>query len=299
MKESSAKIKLIISMFIFGTIGIFRNYIPFPSGVIAFVRGFIGMLFLILVIAIKREKLNLAAIKKNLWLLILSGAFIGINWILLFEAYRYTTVSTATLCYYMAPVFVIVASPLVLKERLTLKKIICTIVAITGMVIISGVFTDGGTNIKGILLGLGAAALYATVIFFNKFIKGLTDYEKTVIQLGGAAIAILPYVLLTEDIGALNADPTTIIMLVVVGVIHTGLAYMLYFGSIENIKAQTAAIFSYIDPVVALILSAIVLKEPFTWVQLLGSVMILGAALVSEIQIKEKNYKNNVKVLDK
>lgn len=300
--ENAARFKLIASMAIFGTIGIFRSYIPLPSSVIAFVRGAIGMLFLLLVITLKRQKINFAAIKKNLLLLCLSGAFIGINWILLFEAYRYTSVSTATLCYYMAPVLVIIASPFILKEKLTAKKILCTLSAFLGMLIISGVSQAIGAGMRGVLFGLGAAALYAAVIILNKFIKGISDTEKTLIQLGSAAVTILPYVLLTENLTALSANATCAILLIIVGIIHTGLAYTLYFGSIEHIKAQTAAMLSYLDPVIALILSAILLREGFTLAQLVGSILILGAAFISEmpkIKITKDFFKKSKKTLDK
>lgn len=291
--EAISKIKLISSMLIFGTIGIFRSYIPYSSGVIAFVRGIIGMLFLLLVIAIGKKKIDLSAIKKNLPLLCLSGAFIGFNWILLFEAYRYTTVATATLCYYMAPVIVIIFSPLILKERLTLKKGLCAISAIFGMTVISGVFGDASSDIRGILFGLGAAALYACVIFFNNFIKDVGDYEKTLIQLGTAAIAILPYILLTENISEMSFDMKSAVLLLIVGILHTGIAYTLYFGSISLLKAQTAAIFSYIDPVVAVVLSAIIWGS-FGITDIVGSILIIGAAILSEI-----SFKNFKKALDK
>lgn len=291
--EATAKIKLISSMLVFGTIGIFRTYIPYSSGLIAFVRGFIGMIFLLLVIAIGRKKIDLSAIIKNLLLLCLSGAFIGFNWILLFEAYRYTTVATATLCYYMAPVIVIIFSPLILKEKLTLKKTLCAISAILGMTIISGIFGNASSDIRGIFFGLGAAALYAAVIFLNKFIKDVGDYEKTLIQLGTAAIAILPYILLTENVSNISFDVKSTVLLIIVGILHTGIAYTLYFGSISRLNAQTAAIFSYIDPAVAVILSAIIFKS-FGITDIVGSVLIIGAAVFSEI-----SYKNFKKTLDK
>lgn len=286
--ENTSRIKLTISMLIFGTIGIFRTFIPFPSGTVAFARGLIGTVFILILLALKREKLNKQAIKKNLPLLCISGAFIGFNWILLFEAYRYTSVSTATLCYYMAPVIVILFSPIILKEKLTAKKLACTVAAIFGMALISGIFSENLYGAKGILLGLGAAALYASVIMMNKFIHGLSDYEKTIFQLGTAAISILPYILIAEDIKVLSFSAVSLILLLVVGIIHTGVAYSLYFGSIEGIKAHTAAIFSYIDPVVALILSAVILHEDFGVMKLIGSVLVLGATLISELPSKKK-----------
>lgn len=280
-------------MVIFGTIGIFRKYIPYSSSVVAFFRGAIGAIFLAFVILLRRERISFSTIKKNLALLCVSGAFIGINWMLLFEAYRYTSVSTATLCYYTAPIFVVLASPFVLKERITLKKALCAFVAILGMVIISGIFTDGGNDIRGILFGVGAAILYATVVILNKFIKDVSGYEKTLIQLGAAALVILPYMLITENMGQMSLELSPVLLLVFVGILHTGIAYALYFGSIGHISAQTAAIFSYIDPVLALILSALVLHEHFGITQLVGSVLILGAAVVCELPtIKRKNLDN-------
>ncbi len=287
------QIKLIISMLIFGSIGIFRNYIPLPSSVIAFVRGFIGMLFLLAVMLLKRDKINFSAIKKAIIPLCLSGAALGINWLLLFEAYRYTSVSTATLCYYMAPTFVIVLSPFIFKEKMTALKAISAGVSLIGMIIISGIFSSGNANGVGILLGLGAAALYATVIILNKFIKDVSDYEKTFVQLGMSAAIMLPYIIATEDIGTLfisSITPSVIILLLIAGIVHTGIAYTLYFGSIKSLPAHTSAVFSYIDPLCALLLSVLILDEKFTISILAGGILILGAAFISEIP--KRNSKN-------
>ncbi len=288
---NKSKLSLILSMFIFGTIGIFRRYIPLPSSLLALARGAIGVIFLLIFMAVKKEKLNLREIKDKILLLCISGVFIGFNWILLFEAYNYTTVATATLCYYMAPVFVIIASPFLFKEKLTLKKILCVIVALVGMVLVSGVIEtgfSGAGEFKGVLLGLGAAVLYATVVLMNKKTAGVPAYTKTVIQLGSAAIVLLPYTLLTENFAELTFEPLTIIMLLIVGVVHTGWSYALYFGSMDNLKAQTVAIFSYIDPVVAIILSALILNEEMSIFGVIGAVMVLGSTMISELPSKKK-----------
>ena len=288
---NKSKLSLILSMFIFGTIGIFRRFIPLPSSILAMARGAIGVVFLLIFMALKKEKLNFKEIKDKIILLCISGVLIGFNWILLFEAYNYTTVATATLCYYMAPVFVIIASPFLFKEKLTFKKIICVIVALVGMVLVSGVIETGFSGVgefKGVLLGLGAAALYASVVLMNKKTAGVPIYTKTVIQLGSAAIVLLPYTLLTENFAELTFEPLTIIMLLVVGVVHTGWSYALYFGSMDNLKAQTVAIFSYIDPVVAIILSALILNEEMSIFGIIGAVLVLGSTMISEITIKKK-----------
>ncbi len=287
----SSKLEFIISMVIFGTIGIFVRYIPLPSALIACVRGFTGVLFLLAVMALKKRRFSFAAVRKYAVVLFCSGALIGTNWILLFESYRYTTVAAATLCYYMAPVFVMALSPFVLKEKLSVKKAVCVAVAIAGMVLVSGVLKTGigvSAELKGILLGLGAAACYACVMLLNQKLKPLDAYDKTVSQLFCAAVTVLPYVLITVDFPALKAEPWQILLLAAVGIVHTGAAYTMYFGSMRDIKAQTVAILSYIDPIVAVILSALLLKESMDAYGIIGAVLILGAAIVSEIPSLDK-----------
>lgn len=281
-----SRLGLIGSMTIFGTIGIFVRLIPIPSSVIAMIRGFMGMLFLVAVMLISKSGISFEKVKKKALGLFVSGGFIGINWILLFESYRYTTVATATLCYYMAPILVILSSPLILKERLTAKKLICVMAALVGMVFVSGILQSEGfslSEIKGVLLGLGAALFYASVVLINKKLTEVPTYEKTAIQLGSAAVVILPYTLITENFAKLEFTPQTVILLLVMGVVHTGVAYALYFDSIGKLPTQTAAIFSYIDPIVAIVLSAILLKEPSTMHSVIGAILILGATFISEL----------------
>jgi RarD protein len=273
-------------MVIFGTIGIFRRYIPLPSGLIACARGLIGMLFLFGFVKLKGMRIDREAIRKNGWLLFLSGLFIGFNWILLFEAYRYTSVSVATLCYYMAPIIVILLSPLLFREKLTGWKLLCVAVALFGMVLVSGI-TDGAAPGSdpglGIAMGLGAAVLYASVVMLNKKIQGVPTYEKTIVQLGTAGITVLPYTLLTEQVEAGALGWVTLLCLLVVGIVHTGVAYALYFGAVTDVKAQTAALLSYLDPVVAILLSALLLGETLSAAGLIGAVLVLGAAILSEL----------------
>lgn len=291
---NKAKLELIASMFIFGTIGIFVRHIPLPSSMIALVRGFVGAFFVLLFVYLKKSKLDKAAIKKNFVMLALSGAFIGINWILLFESYHYTTVATATLCYYMQPIFVILASPFLLKEKLTVKKVACVVVALIGMVFVSGVLQTGIpalSEAKGILYGLGAACFYASVVLMNKKITEINAYDKTIMQLGMGAIVLSPYVMLTQDFGSAAASmtPSLWALLLFVGLVHTGVAYALYFDCMSDLKAQTLAIFSYIDPIVAIILSALLLKENIGFYGVIGAVLVLGSTFISEMPEKERN----------
>ncbi len=285
MYRNKSKLSLILAMSIFGTIGIFVRYIPVPSGFLALARGVLGAVFLLFTILIKGEKLSFPSIKNNFAILVVSGALIGFNWILFFESYRYTTVATTTLCYYMAPVFVILASSFVLSEKLTPRKILCVAVALLGMVLVSGVFRSGISSIselRGVFLGLGAALLYASVIILNKKIKDIPPNDKTIVQLLSASVVVLPYTLLAESLSEITFTAFTLVMLLIVGIVHTGFAYFLYFSSFSGLNAQTVALLSYIDPAVAIFASAFVLREKIGILEMIGAVLILGSTLVCE-----------------
>jgi len=280
------KLLFSVSMFIYGTIGVFVRHIPFPSGVIALARGVIGTLFLLVWMRLRRLSPDAAAIRRNLLLLVVSAAVMAFNWILLFEAYRYTTVAIATLCYYFAPVFLLAASPAVLGERLRGRQAACMLAALVGMVFVSGVPQSGLPDIaqvRGIAYGVGAAALYAAVMLLNKRMRAIGAYDRTVVQLGVSAAVMLAYVLATGQAEGLPLTPAAVGMTVIVGIVHTGIAYAFYFGSLGVLRAQTVAILSYIDPVVAILLSVLLLREPTTASAMFGAVLVLGSTLVSEL----------------
>lgn len=298
-----AKIKMIAAMLIFGSIGLFVKTADISSGMLALVRGTVGTLFLLAASGVGNRwkqsgnKENgkdgnasetyhsLKAIKKNGILLFASGAAIGINWIFLFEAYRYTTIATATLCYYLAPVFVMLVAPVFLKEKLTVVKAGCIGASLVGMALVAGLVKDAGAdgNMKGIFFGVMAAVFYASVVIMNKFLKDIKATDMTISQLGVAALVLAPYVFLTEDVRAVAFTIPTIGILLFVGIVHTGIAYLLYFGSLKELSGQTAALFSYIDPVTAILLSAVLMHEPMSIAQTVGAALILGSTLFSEL----------------
>ena len=276
---------LILAMSIWGTIGIFRKMIPLPSALIAFSRGVIGTVFALLVMKIRGKQMEHHLSKRVMALLVLTGALIGLSWMVLFEAYNYTSVSVATLCYYMEPTFVVLLSLLIFKEKLTVKKGVCSFLALVGMVLVSGILEAGKLqkgDLTGVLLSIGAAMLYAAVVLLNKSLPGIDSYEKTVIQLGSAAIVLLPYLLFSGSFAGNTWDVKTIALLLFVGIIHTGISYTLYFGSLDGLRTQTVALFSYIDPVVALFLSALILHERINIPGVIGAILILGSAIVCE-----------------
>jgi len=283
-------IKLCLSMLVFGTIGLFVRNIQMERGFIAMVRGVVGAVVLLAFLLATKKKPSLEAIKNNIVYLFLSGLAIGVNWILLFESYSYTTVATSTLCYYMAPVFVIIASPFLLNTKITLKKGLCVLFALLGMVFVSGVFDTGiggEGEIIGILLALGAALFYATVTILNKKLNGISSYDRTVVQLFFAGVTVLPYTLFCEDNSFVGTTPYMWLLLAVVAIVHTGIAYALFFSSLKDLRADTVAVFSYLDPIVAMFLSVFVLSEPMSPLGIVGAVIILLSTLVSELDFSK------------
>ena len=274
-------------MFIFGTLAPFVRNINVSSGELALYRAVMAAVLVGGFLLITKQKLSLGNIKKELMLLLLSGAAMGVNWILLFEAYKYTTVSVATLSYYFAPVIVMLVCPLLFREKLTAKQIICFIMATLGLVLITGTAGGGSRDLLGIAFGLGAAVFYATVMLLNKFIKGVAGLHRTFIQFLAAIIVLLPYVAFTGGftLGGLNAVGWG--ALLIVGIVHTGITYCMYFSALKELPGQEVAILSYIDPLVAVLVS-LLLKETLTIAQIVGGILILGFTLLSELPIGKK-----------
>ncbi|WP_338471705.1 DMT family transporter [Niallia sp. XMNu-256] len=280
------QVKLISAMLIFGSIGLFVKNIHLSSSEIALLRGAIGSIFLLALSFLVRQRPSFSVIKENLILLLLSGAALGFNWIFLFEAYRYTTISNSTISYYFAPIIVMVLAPFILKEKLTRIKIVSLLLAMVGLILVvnnGGGSIDGAYNhAVGIIYGLLAATLYASVILMNKFIRNLSGFETTLIQLMMASIVLAPYVYIKEGLDFSGINSQSVILILILGMVHTGVAYFLYFGAIKELKGQTIAVLSYIDPISAVIFSFLFLGEHMGALQIIGGILVLGSTFLSE-----------------
>ena len=282
-----AKLQLAAAMAIFGTIPVFVRNIPISSATLALLRAAVAAVFLLVVRAVSGKPVRLTQMGKDAFPLFLSGAAMGFNWILLFEAYKYTTVSVATLSYYFAPVIVTVMSAILFREKLTAKQTLCFVGSTLGLILVIGLNNlTGGASLKGVGFGLGAAVLYATVILLNKRIKSVSGIDRTVLQFIAAAVVLLPYLLLTEGFHPESMTGSGWLKLAIVCLVHTGLAYVAYFTALPSVRGQEASILSYIDPLLACVISFTLLGEPTTALQLAGGAMILGFTLLNEINLK-------------
>ena len=276
----------ILSMLIFGTNGILVHHISLASSQIILMRTLIGGLLLTLIVLL-RGGFDRAGIRADLLPLLLGGSVLGLNWVALFEAYRQLNVSLATLIYYVGPILVLLFSPLLFREKLNSRKITSVVLVAIGLVCISGSIALRGMSMRGLLTAVVSALFYAAVIIFNKRITHTGGLQTAALELDIAFVIVLIYMMLT--VGLPHPAVSDIPWIAVIGLVNTGLAYLLYFSGLQKLPAQSAALISYVDPVSALVFSALFLHETMTPVQILGAVLIIGGAVFGELKSRNQN----------
>ena len=292
--KQKAYIKLVFAMIIWGTLGPLVKQIPLASGEIVLARVILGLATLGIIYFASGgcragNTADRYAVRKDIAILFVSGAVMGFNWVFLFEAYKYTTVSMATVSYYCAPVIITALSPLVLGEKLTASRIAGIAAATAGMFMITGSLQGGSQPLKGVLFGLLAALFYACVTILNKQLKGgFTGIQITIVQLFAAGIVVAPYTVINHEGAWVMPQGAGLVCLIIVGVVHTGIVLHIYFSSMQILPGQSVAMCSYIDPVSSLLIAAAVLSEKMSIVQIIGAVLIIGGAAFGELYRKKE-----------
>ena len=282
-KTGSERIKYISSVVLYGTIGIFLRHVSFPTELVAMCRGILGTAFILIFMAFRHRKVDREAIRRNLLWLVLSGICLGLNWIFLFAAYVKTTVAVASLCNYMAPLLVIVAAPMVLHEKLNIKKLPCVAAAFIGIVLVSGVIGGETGNTAGVVYGLAAAVAFVCIVLCNRKLKDISAMERSIVQLSVSAVTILPYFIWNNRDSDIAVDTGSVLIVLMLGILHTGVAYCMYFSGLGTLPVQTIAILGYLEPVVSVFCSALILREHMSVWGWLGAGLIIVSAVVSEL----------------
>ncbi len=278
---------MICAQLIFGTTAIFTKLAGLPASFICMSRGCLGFIFLLFLYAVIGVKIDFSAIQKNLVLLIITGASLAMHWILVYESYAYTRVATSSLCFYTAPIFVILAGPFVVGEKMTVKKMLCVLAALLGLSFLSGFWQAGGSvgkELPGILLSLSGAMLYAMEIFLCKKLKGISSYDVTIVNMLMVFFVSAVNVAFRVDVSAIQFSWLSVVILFILGAMNTATAYVLYFKAFRGMQAHSVAMMSYISPVTTVFLSALVLRESLDVYDLLGGILILGACFVNEMK---------------
>ena len=288
MNPALERIKYILAVVLYGTIGLFLRFVGLPSEIAALFRGILGSLFIYLFLRIRGRRPDRGAIRANRKWLLIGGTALGLNWIFLFAAYIKTTVAVASLCNYMAPLIVVLIAPAVLGERTDGRKLLCAAAAFVGIVLVSGVWKGSVGSVTGLVMGLLAAASFVVIVISNRKLKDISAYDRSVVQLAVSAATILPYVLVQNVGKPLALDVRSVLIILMLGVVHTGIAYCLYFSGMGSLPVQAVAILGYLEPVVAVLCSAFFLHEAMDLAGWIGAALIIGAAVVSECLGEQK-----------
>lgn len=276
-------LKMILAMTIFGSIGIFVHEIGLPPAIIACIRAIVGTAFLAIILGFYNHRSNFASFRKNAVPIILSGVALAFNWIFLFEAYRNTSIPVATVCYNLAPVFVLILSPIILRERITILNVACTLGSLAGAVLISGVLTNDAANRVGVTYAILAAVLYCAVMILNKKISGISSLDNSFYQMAVASVVTVIYSVLTVDMTTVTFSGNVGWMLLLLGILHTAIAYSLTFSASKRMTAQAWGVLSYLEPATAIVLAFVILKQNLTSIEILGTIMIFGFAIINGI----------------
>lgn len=291
------RLKLILISATFGTVGLFTHFIPLSSAAIVFYRALLGGAFIVVMMKMSGKDINIKSMRDNLAVLVLTGFFMALNWVLQFEAFKVSSVAIGTVCYNMMPIFLLIIASFMFNERITIKSGFCIFIATIGVVLVSNVINVGikSNEVLGCIYGIIGAIFYALIVTFNRKLNQIETHDKVVFQFAFSALIMAIYVGFIEKKSFLidNSLPQNeivvgVVCMLILSFFHTGFCYVHYFNAVSRLKAETVAILTYIDPVVALFLSYFVLKENMTALQFLGAVLILGSTLFNELSKTSK-----------
>ena len=282
-----ARLKLILATMVLGTIGFFAKQIPLPAHTIVLFRSGLAAAVIGVYFLLTRQKVRLPGTKRELCLLLLSGFCIAMNFLFLFEAYNWVPYSVATLCDYFAPVMVMILTPVIFREKLSVRQVVCFVMCTIGLLLLIGIGgTEGEISTRGVIIGLTGMLFYVPVLMINKAIQDVGALERSFLQFSVAAVVLGVLLPFGELPDFSNMQTISWLYLCVIGIVHTGIAFCLYFSALPKLSGQEGALLSYIDPFVAVLVSVFILQEPISGMQVVGGVLLLGFTLISGNKLK-------------
>lgn len=294
--------KYLLSLILFGSNGIVASLIDLPSVFIVLARVSLGAAALAAAVLLSRSaRKNLQSPKhpRQAACLYISGAALGAAWLFLFESYRYIGVGVASLLYYCGPVIVMALSPLIFKTRLTAVKVSGFAAVVLGAFLVVGQGLGEGIAPLGLFLGGMSAVCYAVMVIFSKKVDKIDGVESSAVQLLGSFSAVAAYMATSAAAGtlalpsAIQLSHLNVAAVACIGLANTGFCCYLYFSSMGSLPVTRVAVCGYLEPLSAVVLSALLLGEPMTFANVLGACLILGGAIWSELgdrlRVREKS----------
>ena len=280
------KVKLVAVMIIWGSLGVFTRSIPLSAWSLAFLRALIALPVLFAALKMKTT----AKPKPSLLIpYLISGILLGFGWLTLFYGFKHTSLASAVIIYNMCPVYVMIAAPLLLKEAVSKIEIAVIFTAFIGLLLIVGHDLLAGVGYMGMALSAVSGMLYATIVLLNRSIKVRLDNQTaTFAQILAAMAVLLPFVLMDGNVFTVTSmDTTAILFTILLGVLHTDVAYTLFFSLSAQMKSVEIVSYSYLEPLFGILFSVLVVGEVLTPQQILGGILILGSTFIGE-QIKSR-----------
>ena len=282
------------ALLLFGSNGIIAAAIALPSSDIVLLRTFLGALSLVTVLAItQRHKLQAPSRPREAAALLLSGAALGASWIFLFRAYQTIGVGVSSLLYYCGPIIVMALSPLIFGEKLTGGKIAGFIAVACGAFLIAAQGLGGNMPIAGIVCGIASAFCYALMVIASKGAPHIEGLENSTLQVSAAFVTALILTLFTQGAPSF-LSPSIAAGIDWLGIVNTGIGCLLYFSAVAKLPVQTVAVVGYLEPLSAVVFSAVLLGEAITPVRLMGAALIIGGALFCELVGKRADTKASI-----
>ena len=277
-----AYLKYLLAVLLFGTNGIISSQISLDSYEIVFLRTLLGSIFLICVFLLGKNKFRISQYRKEFVFIVLSGMAMGVGWMFLYEAYAHIGVGLASLLYYCGPVIVMIMSPVIFKEKLTLPKITGFMAVVTGIILVNGRVAALGGNTWGLFCGAMSAIMYFLMLISNKQAKNIIGMENSLIQLTASFLAVAVFVGFKQHF-VIHVPQEDWLWIIFLGLVNTGIGCYLYFSSLYLLPVQTVAVCGYIEPLSAVVFAALLLGEHMTFIQVIGAVFIIGGAMCGEL----------------
>lgn len=267
---------IILAMLIWGSVGIFARFIPQPSQVIVFYRVVFAFGSL-LVMSIYKQELDFNLKGNNRLLILMMGIALALNWLFFFKAVKTTTIASATLSYYTSPIILTILSVIFLKERLTKKGIAALALGFIGIsVMLLNDITLASAKLTGVGYGLIAAICYAVFALINKLVSDLSASYLTLLQTGIAGLILFPFIIQYQF-----PDVESLLLLLIMGVVHTALGLILYIKGLRISKVQEVGALSYLDPVSAILFALIIFGEiPGINTIIGGGLILIGSYVI-------------------
>ena len=269
---------VILAILIWGSVSIFVRLADQPAPVIVLVRVMTAFLALMLYLRLRGQGIHLGNHRR---LAVLSGIALCLTWLFFFKAVQTTTIGNAALTYFLSPVFAILWAYFLLDERLERRSLLALGVSGGGIgLILSGYeLSLASADFVGILYCLAAALCYSLAVVMAKKLSAIDPVQLAAAQMAVAALIFLPVV---------AADPlhhpftaVSSLAMLFMGLIHSALALVLYYGGLRQVKVQHASILAYMEPVSAPFYAFLIFHEVPSLLTLAGGCLIFVAGLLT------------------